>query len=260
MRKIPGIAAERPMTWSGEAGRLLDRAIERHGGWSAWTSIQSLPIVPEMLGGLLPAMKGHRRTFHLPPRAQIFPHEQKAVFQDYPIAGGTGLFQAGAVRLLDADGTERKSSADHRTTFRGLRKWRRWSPMDALYFFGYALTHYQSLPFSLRDARPLRLRRARVGGLAVDGVEVELPERLATHCRRQTFYFGDDGLLLRHDYVAEIVGAWARGAHLWRNYRSVQGVLAAQERLVVARLGSRTTPIVALQAKLSFAADEASRP
>ena len=236
--------------WTGEAKALLDRAVERHGGWAAWEALRCVTVTPRRLSGLLPAVKGANRSFRLPPRAEVFPHEYRAVFHDYPAAGQRGLFAAGAVQILDGGGAVLQSSPDHRRSFRGLRKWRRWSPADALYFFGYALTHYQGLPFTLAEGRPLRLSRVRCDGRALTGVDVELPAELHTHCRRQTFYFDDEGLLRRHDYVADIAGWIARGAHLWRDFVMVQGMPTPRERHVVLRLGRLATPLVALHAEL----------
>ena len=60
------------------------------------------------------------------------------------------VFSEGQVQLLDGP-TILEARARPRDSFAGLRKHRRWSPLDALYFFGYAVTHYHSLPFSLTD-------------------------------------------------------------------------------------------------------------
>ena len=104
---------------------------------------------------MIPSLKGVGHTFPLPPRIDVYPHESRAVFHDYPAAGQRGTFTAGAVELREAGGGVLAANADARASFRGLRKWRRWQPADALYFFGYALTHYHSLPFTLRAGRPL---------------------------------------------------------------------------------------------------------
>ena len=236
--------------WTGEAKALLDKAVERHGGWAAWEALRCVSVAFGRLSGLLPSAKGLNRTFRLPSRADVFPHEVRAVFHDYPAAGQRGLFAAGAVQIVDSGGAVLRSSPDHRRSFRGLRKWRRWSPADALYFFGYALTHYHGLPFTLADGRPLGLSRVRCDGRALAGVDVELPADLHTHCRRQAFYFDDEGLLRRHDYVADIVGWAARGAHLWRDFVTAHGIPIARERHVVLRLGRKATPLVALHAEL----------
>lgn len=236
--------------WTGEAKALLDRAVERHGGWAAWEALRCVTVTPRRLSGLLPFVKGAGRTFEFRCRIDVFPHEYRAVFHDYPAAGQRGVFAAGAVELWDGGGAVLQSSPDHRRSFRGLRKWRRWSPADALYFFGYALTHYCGLPFTLAEGRPLRLSRVRCDGRALTGVDVELPAELHTHCRRQAFYFDDEGLLRRHDYVADIAGWVARGAHLWRDFVTAHGIPIPRERHVVLRLGRKATPLVALHAEL----------
>ena len=236
--------------WTGEARALLDRAVARHGGRAAWEAFSRVTLAPRALRGALPALKGIGRTFPVPPRIDVYPHEYRAVFHDYPAPGQQGVFTAGAVELIDGGGATLATNADARATFRGPRKWRRWAPADALYFFGYALTHYHGLPFTLAEGRPLALRRARADGRALTGVEVELPASLHTHNRRQTFYFDDEGLLRRHDYVAEIAGWWARGAHLWRDFVTADGLPIPRVRHVLARFGRITTPFVALHAEL----------
>jgi hypothetical protein len=235
--------------WTGEARALLERAIDRHGGWPAWRGAGGVALRLEALGGLVPEHKGLGETFPTPTRLEVWPRRGIVVMHDFPVPGRRGVFSGGEVRLFDGD-TLLEARADARTSFGGARKRRRWAPLDALYFFGYALAHYHSLPFSLASARPLQVQRARSAGRALTGVAVELPAALHTHCRRQTFFFDDEGLLRRHDYVAEIVGWWARGAHRWDDYVDAGGVLVARRRHVVARLGHIETPIVALHATL----------
>ena len=225
--------------------------MRRHGGLDAWNRLEAVSLRVLSLTGLLPALKGVGRTFPVPPRIEVRPRQRAATFFDYPRARWQGRYEDGRLTITDDAGATVESVPDPRASFRGLRKLRRWSPADALYFFGYALTHYHALPFTLGDGRPLALRRASYEGRPLTGIEVELPAALHTHCRRQTFYFEQDGLLRRHDYVADIVGAWARGAHLWSDFVTVGGIEIAQHRHVVARLGRRPTRIVALHADLA---------
>ncbi|HVY36560.1 MAG TPA: hypothetical protein VHM31_01455 [Polyangia bacterium] len=218
------------------AEEMIARATERYGGRARWERM-TLSVSPTQLRGLLPWMKGVGRTFRLPARAEIVPARAEATFFDYPTAGATGRFVAGRVALGDAP------LAEHRETFRGLRKWRRWSPLDALYFFGYALTHYHAVPFILADAEP-RGWDARRRALTV-----RFAPTVHTHCPVQTFWFDESGLILRHDYVADIVGFWARGAHYWHGYTDLSGFPFATHRRVVARVGRIPTPLLALEAR-----------
>jgi hypothetical protein len=234
--------------WTGEARALLSRAIERHGGWAAWRGAGGISMRLVSLTGMLPRRKGFGETFDAPTRIEVWPRRDLVMMHDYPAPGRRGVFKAGQVQLVDGE-TILEARVDPRATFAGRLKRRRWTPLDALYFFGYALGHYHSLPFSLAAARPVGVRRARSAGRALVGVEVELPAALHTHCRRQTFFFDDEGLLRRHDYVAEIVGWWARGAHQWDDFVTAAGLVVAKRRHVVARLGRAELSVVALDAR-----------
>jgi hypothetical protein len=236
--------------WTGEARALLERAIERHGGWDGWLRLGALSMTLRSLSGLLPERKGLGDTFPAPGRLEVRPRRGLVVMHDFPAAGRRGVFSNGQVQILDGD-TIIEARADGRASFAGALKRRRWAPLDALYFFGYALAHYHALPFSLTAARPLRIRRARSAGRPLTGVSVELPAALHTHSRRQTFFFDDEGLLRRHDYVADIIGWWARGAHRWEDFVEVDGLPVARRRHVVLRLGQVEVPhVVALHAEL----------
>jgi hypothetical protein len=225
---------------------LIARSIARHGG-ERWARIERLTLRPRLLSGLLPWVKGNGRTFTLPSRAELEPQIARARFFDYPRAGEEGVFDAGRVALGEATPVERRG------IYRGRGKWRRWQPLDALYFFGYALTHYHAMPWTLPDAEPLALRNTgRSGRPGRDdhgfALTVRFPPSLHTHSPVQTVYFAPDGLIVRHDYVADIVGRWARGAHFWRDYVTVEGIPVAGRRTVYARLGRHPLPIVALDA------------
>jgi hypothetical protein len=227
----------------GQVRELIARSIDRHGG-ERWSRIERLTMRPRALSGLVPWVKGNGRTFGLPSRAELEPQIARATFFDYPRAGERGVFEAGRVALGDAPLAERRGM------YRGLRKLRRWRPLDALYFFGYALTHYHAMPWTLRDAEPLALRPTGRSGGGDHGfaLTVRFPPSLHTHCPVQTVYFAPDGLIVRHDYVADIVGSVARGAHFWRDYATVDGILVARRRTVYVRLFGRPLPIVALDA------------
>jgi hypothetical protein len=234
--------------WTGGARALLERAIARHGGWSTWERTGGLVFSNVTLTGLIPRLKGAGHSFSLPARIEVWPRRSRVVMHDYPVAGRRGIFSAGQVQLVDGE-TILEARAQPRASFAGTRKHRRWSPLDALYFFGYALAHYSSLPFSLVEARPLRLVRARSAGRRLAGVEVELPASLHTHCRRQAFFFDDGGLLRRHDYVADVIGWWARGAHRWEDFVDVGGLPIPRRRHVAPRLGRLELPGTALHAE-----------
>ena len=225
-----------------QARTLIETAIARHGG-ERWSMIQAIDLPVISLSGMLPWLKGNGRTFGLPRLIRLEPLRARAVFVDYPRPGEQGIYQAGRVALGDAEPVE------HRASFSGIPKWRRWSALDALYFFGYALTHYHALPWSLQEAEPLAVSRSGQSG-AAHALTVRFPPTLHTHSAVQTIHFAIDGLIVRHDYVAEIISTLARGAHLWRDYVEVDGFPIATHRRVLARIGRQALPIIALDARL----------
>jgi hypothetical protein len=218
------------------AGRILvERAIERHGG-AAWRDVGVLQSTISIDGFLL-RMKGIRRLLCDPRTIRIDVHAGRTELADFPAAGSRGIFERGDVRIEGADGIV--ESRGHRRTFDGfMRTLRRWSALDALYFFGYALSSYLTFPFVFPSLQCMRVRR--IGGH--DALTLAFPEGTDVHSRVQTFFLDETGLIVRNDYVAEIAGAWWRGAHSWEDPVVVAGILVPTRRRVTPRLGHLRIP------------------
>lgn len=230
--------------WTRDAIALVERAIEVHGGQRLWQATKSIRLPFQSGTGALLTVKGFGRTFPAPRECEVLPRECTTIFHGYPDDLHRGRFANGSVVIEREDGGSAVAeSTHHRRTFAGLAKYRRWTALDAMYFFGYALWHYHMLPFTLGDAHLVRVM-ARRG--APEGIDVVFPADVHTHCRRQQFYFAEDGRIIRHDYVAEVIGSWARGSHFWEDYQSVGGLLVARRRRVVARLGRHALPLPVL--------------
>jgi hypothetical protein len=218
----------------------LQRAIDRFGGAGLWHRLDSVLLEIESIGGPLPTMKGIGRTFPHFGRVQVFPRQSRAVFFDH--AGSLlGNFDAGSVNRAGLVPT-----GDHRDCFAGIAKYRSWSLEDALYFFGYALSVYLSIPFLLTTLS-IQTSPWIDGGFRIDA---DFPAQIHSHCRRQSFYFDRNGLLKRHDYTADIVGRLAQGAHFTSDYEEMCGLPVARKRQVFFRAGSLVTRIPVLFATL----------
>ena len=147
------------------------------------------------------------------------------------------------MRLYDPrTGELRAESRHHRQTFRGLRKNRRWNALDAHYFFGYAFASYCSVPFILPSLPFAGMAVGVSRGERLNGVSVEYPAGADVHSRFQRYLFDASGLLRRNDYVADVVGRWAIGVHLWEDFTDVNGLPLPARRTVFFRLGRWALP------------------
>ncbi|TGL79182.1 hypothetical protein [Leptospira yasudae] len=226
---------------------LLEKAIDRYGGWKLWDRIDSFELELKHLGAPIPIRKGLGKTFPKPSFLKIYPKSFTAEFLEYPSAGKKIVFQNGKVGIFYIQETDFEFEIpDYRQTFRGFRKYRRWNPLDAAYFFGYAITQYVSVPFILKEFGVREVPLA--DGFRIDA---EFPQSMHTHCRKQSYYFNEEGLLTRNDYTADVIGPWAIGAHLTTDYREVDGIPVATRRNVFVRLGKFVTPICVLSAELN---------
>ncbi|MEO5821908.1 MAG: hypothetical protein ABIT71_15500 [Vicinamibacteraceae bacterium] len=221
MREALGLATGRA---------FLDRACARHGGHDAYARTAKLALQLADLGGAVPRLKGLGRKFPSPAAVDVWPHARRVVFLDYPRPAQVGVYDHGRVAIgLDPDA--RLEGPSHRGTFAGIAKWRTWWPEDLIYFLGYSLVLYVSLPFSLREQELIEARRTP------RGVELwfRFPAGADTHSAIQGFFFDESGRLRRHDYRAEIMGAVFNGAHVSEDYQEVDGLLLATRRTVYAK-------------------------
>ena len=231
-----------------DADDVLARAIDRHGGLEAYRAIDAIHLGLVSFGGPLMRLKGLGVTFRKADRVVVRPHDGVVAFD---VAGEELTYERGAV-------TSAVGRSDrHRRTFVGLGKLRLWSQVDACYFLGYALLDYLRQPFLLRDVEIVGHDASADGGA---WVEARFPDDADTHCGIQRFHFDRTGLLVRHDYTADILGRVFTGAHFSADYDETHALPVARGRRVLARLGTVVTPLIALAARLEVEAVERRTP
>jgi hypothetical protein len=219
---------------------LLDEVLEGYGGSDRWEAARRVRARGRS-GGLLlrTRVPGSRLAdYHL----TVELGERRTVFDPFPEPGVRGVFERGSVRLERGDGEVLASRAEPRSSFfgrEGVRRSFRWDALDATYFAGYAMWNYLSFPrlltlpeVAVHELEPWQgLRRLRA----------DFAAGLDTHSPHQTFYFDPRGLLVRHDYVADVVGRWARAAHLCADHLKADGLVFPTRRRVLP-IGPRNRP------------------
>ncbi|MBX7434604.1 hypothetical protein JDV09_21260 [Mycobacterium sp. Y57] len=214
---------------------LLDRVLDAHGGIDRWRAARTIHARART-GGLLlrTRVPGNRLAdYHITVDVQ----HALTVMDPFPRDGRRGVFDGGAVRIEASDGSVLGSRSRPRDAFfgrAGLRRNIRWDALDSVYFGGYAMWNYLTTPYLL----------TRDGVVAVEGepwteagetwhrLNVDFPPGIVTHSPRQTFYFDADGRLRRHDYVAEVIGGWARAAHRCTDHVEAGGLVFPTRRWV----------------------------
>lgn len=214
---------------------LLDDALDAHGGMERWRAAREVHASVRSGGFLIRTrVPGTRFADY---RLAVSLPEGRAILDPFPQPGLRGVFERGAARIERPDGEVIESRPDPRPAFfgrAGLRRNLRWDALDSVYFAGYAMWNYLTTPYLLTrdDVETSEGEPWIQDGETWRRLEATFPEGLDTHSRRQTFYFDAAGLLRRHDYVAEVVGGWAHGAHYCADHVESGGLVFPTRRWV----------------------------
>lgn len=208
----------------------LERILDAHGGWDYWRSLSSIDLEISTRGFLFTAKR-------VPPQHHVHltvsTRKSEVTVHDYPIPGQRAVLRgADRVDILDCAGVVLRSRANPRQGF-GWRRSLRWDVLDFAYFSGYAMWNYMNLPFLLKEPGFVLESLPATGG--VTRLRVGFPPGLPTHSPPQELYFDESGRLSRHDYTAEVVGRWAKAAHLCQDYRRFGGLWLPTRRRVYPR-------------------------
>ncbi len=211
---------------------VLAEIIDAHGGKAYWDTLESLEV-EFSADGFLFTTKGVKPQRHA--RITVCTTRPEVTMHDYPLPGQTTSFLGGELlETRDAEGKVLQSRTNPRAAFGSLRRQFRWDALNFAYFSSYAMWGYLTMPF-------LFLREGVKVGEAVDtgdgGIRlaVKFPPSLPVHCTRQDFFFDKARHLYRLDYTAEVVGGWAKAAHLCEDYRQFGGLRLPTRRRVYPR-------------------------
>jgi hypothetical protein len=214
--------------------RVLDY-IDAHGGLDRWRAVDDL-VLSASVGGTSLSVK-HQGKAIRNLQAHISPGRQHVVFVPYPEPGKRGVFEEGTVRIESDRGEVVAERLDARNAFRGFRHQLWWDKLDVLYFCGYALWTYLTLPFTLAGPgfEVCELEPWEEGGEIWHRIGVRFPSEIHTHCREQILYFDQQGLVRRHDYTSEVFGSWAKAAHYPSDHKTFDGLVVPMRRRVFLR-------------------------
>lgn len=209
---------------------LLELAIKAHGGLKRWNELKTGSAHLEN-GGVLWPMKGHPE-FIQPSRVTINLHKQKASHEPFLKPNQRTSVEPNRVAIETLDGKVLEERMNPRDSFKGHTLETPWDQIQLAYFSGYAMWTYLTAPFSfvMPGFETKEVEGWSENGETWRGLRVRFPKTIATHSSEQTFYYGKDGLLRRHDYDVEV--SQAKGAHYVSNYKEFDGIMVGTKRRV----------------------------
>jgi hypothetical protein len=212
---------------------LLGRALDAHGGLDAWRAKSALEL-RYRAGGLAFASKGRGLRMKRW-RAVVQLDRPHTVLEEFPVPGKRGILDRGCVRIETDDGERLAERDDPREAIRSPRRLIRWDDLDLLYFSAYAIWGYATFPFHLT------LAGVEAQEIGERTLRVRYPPDWPVHSREQLFHFDGDGLVIRNDYTAEVMGSWARAAHFCEEHRRFDGLVFPTRRHVHPAATNRVT-------------------
>jgi len=165
----------------------------------------------------------------------------------------TWIFTHDRVWTQSTDGTIKQSRTSPREGYKSRELHSQWDQLNFLYFMGYALWNYTTIPFAFA-APGFEMKEVEEhwepGYLNSNGVaeswrvlEVHFPDNYDTHSKVQKMYFDREKLWVRRmDYVAEVAGGIA--AHYCFDHKVVKGIVVPMLRRVVSRVPGTSTSLV----------------
>ena len=208
--------------------QTIKKAIDAYGGEETWIKAKSLEADFSARG--LAFVLKRRPNLR---RAKIKMDISRPFSRITPIGGNreiSGVLKGSDVHLEDADGEVIRERKNARKYFPGGRRLFYWDDLDMAYFANYAMWNYLTLP-ALLMRTDIIWNEIEAGLL-----EAIFPKEIPTHSQRQHFRFDlNTGLLLQHDYTAEVISRLAKAAHVVLDHSEKEGLKFTSHRRVTPR-------------------------
>ena len=202
---------------------LLETVLDAHGGLARWKELDSVSARLTQ-GGVLWGVKGQEGVLNdVFARASL--HQERESHHPFGAPNLRSSFTPERVAIENTNGDVVEAMDQPRASFAGHTLETPWSRLQLAYFVGTAMWTYLTQPFTfaLPGFETSELEPWHEGDEVWRRLHVIWPSYLATHSTEQTLYFGDDGLIRRHDYDVEIQGG-SGGAHFISDYTEVAGI------------------------------------
>ena len=211
---------------------LLKLAVKAHGGLERWNVLKAVKVDMSITGGIW-YVKGKPDVLKdVTVEARL--HEEKLVIH-YRDQNRRTTFDPQLIISETEDGKLLERRENPRESFAGQVRETPWDDIHVAYFASEALWTYLTTPFLY--TYPGFITEELAPWHEDDEVwrplKVTFPDSIASHTREQISYFGQDGLLRRHEYTVDILGG-ATGLNYAFDYKEFRGIMVPTTRRIYA--------------------------
>lgn len=213
---------------------LVDLAVQSHGGLERWEQYSRFRASASITGAVW-SMKGVAGLLDdVVLEGEI--RDQRITITPFPKLGEYATWEPSRQSIETAQGIVLQERLDPAASFVGQDRQSPWDDLQAAYFAGEANWNYFVAPFifTRSDFITAEIEPWHEDGQQWRRLLVTYPEGVVAHCRQQTYYFDDAGLLRRLDYSVDILGG-GPAVHYPSEYREFDGIMVPTKRLVYVR-------------------------
>lgn len=211
---------------------LLEKVLNVHGGLDNWRQVRAIDFRLTLRGVALEFKQQQGLRDML---VKIDTQRARTLITPFPSAGSRGIFADGRVTIETDAGVKTSGLDEPRRSFEGLDRQSSWTVQQFLYFIGYALQNYMTMPFLLAGdgVHCEEIAPHEEHGEQWRVLKATFPPGLHMHCSEQKFYFNDAGYLVRNDYAPDVSRGSA--AHYTFDHKNFDGFIFPTHRRVVFR-------------------------
>jgi hypothetical protein len=128
---------------------LVRTTIEAHGGLEQWRQVRQISAAFSASGlGFKQRGRVAEEFTRMQMRATVDTHEQKSVLEPFIASGQRGIYQPNHTVVESSDGAVIEELKNPRDSLKNMAPGTPWSATQVLYFVGYSLWMYFTLPYT----------------------------------------------------------------------------------------------------------------
>ncbi|WP_414447658.1 hypothetical protein AB4851_13720 [Burkholderia sp. 22PA0099] len=216
---------------------LVSTTIAAHGGLDAWRGVERVSANFRASGVSLKQRGPVAEAFtQLPGRVAIDTRMQKMTFAPFIAPEQRGIYLPGRTSVESMDGTLLEALDDPRGSLAQLVPGTPWSASQLLYFVGYSLWMYLTLPYNflMDGVQCEEIEPLIENGETWRALKVTYPASFPSHSTEQIHYFDATGMMRRQDYSVDVRQDLS-ASHYIDGYREFDGFMFATERRIYLR-------------------------